>query len=828
MPLAALEYDLAILNSNISCQGCNVSRLGDKIQFHAETVAAPAQRARLTLTRQRADDLTGTLHFDPAEVRAYMDGASPAAVDPDALARMHSVAMPTTTPATEPGAPMHVEHNDYPYNLMRALLAMHSDPRRYLFVRILFSIDGERDFSNNLACTATFVRDGDDLALQPVWNGSWWEDLALQPDGNFAFPRGPGTAFITVLHPGAGIDPAFRVAMEMFVSRRMMLHEVDFVSAFLTLGRRERPAGRGAPKPMLALFNGCTYLATTPMHFFISHMHALLEQEYPADLVRHVLREVAATGLDRLLQPPSPPLIDVFLLTVVKVVLRLEGAYRPDLNGEDIALRFDALDLAGKGLDAPLLAGGDCEDMAQAVISVLCSVRQRFQRDPQCQAEFPWLAPLFAPAQALLWEVHIARGTCLQGTTEENHTFVVCVHKAGEASELRAVETVAAQYVVPDATTDATVRSLRMFAPDTHVLRERDAAVAYQHVLILGKFLVFEFCWHGQAFGLHLGAATFCWYHKTFRVADCSNPAKLQAFVEACRALERRQDRVLLLITREAALRYYDELFTLHGNNKGAWKSVGAGPAREGAVLSGPDATKLIQSKVPPPTGAENQLVLYEGEYWRWSSPLGAAARADMMAYAEFSALFVSHFLVPCYREDTARNAAWTRRYLQLHPDAPPVLRADNFAGQLLCGAGELPAGAKTVHNIAFRPPAPQRCQLQEAAGEVDRVLAHLSGCMLLAPAAGWQVLQPVGACQHACPRGDGCLVQMIARVVGRVRRAQCGIVKGHVAALLQRIEGAMHAFVSAPSQRELVGLYQALAQLRLQLARLLNGVRRF
>jgi uncharacterized protein YceH (UPF0502 family) len=99
---------------------------------------------------------------------------------------------------------------------------------------------------------------------------------------------------------------------------------------------------------------------------------------------------------------------------------------------------------------------------------------------------------------------------------------------------------------------------------------------------------------------------------------------------------------------------------------------------------------------------------------------------------------------------------------------------------------------------------------------------------MLLAPPAGWQVLQPVGACQHACPRGDGCLVQMIARVVGRVRRAQCGIVKGHVAALLQRIEGAMHAFVSAPSQRELVGLYQALAQLRLQLARLLKGVRRF
>ena len=813
MPLTALDYDLAILNSNISCQGCNVSRLGDKIQFHAETVASPAQRTRLTLTQQCADDLTGTLHFDPAEVLAYMDRAASASIDPGALARMHAVA--------------DAAHDAYPYNLMRAMLAMHSDPRRYLFVRVLFSIDGERDYSNNFACTATLVRDGDDLALQPVWNGSWWENLALGRDGGFSFPDGPGTAFISVLRPGARIDDAFRVAMEMFVSRRMMLHEAEFVSAFLTLGRRERSASRSDPKPMLALFNGCTYLATTPMHFFISHMHALLEQEYPADLVRHVLRQVARTGLDRLLQPPSPQLVDVFLLAVVKIVLRLEGAYRPDLNGEDIALRFDALDVAGKDGDAPLLAGGDCEDMAQAVISVLCSMRRLFQRDRQCQREFPWLAPLFAPAQALLWEAHIARGTCLQDSTEENHTFVVCVHKAGEGCELRAVETVAAQFVVPDATTDATIQSLRMFAPEAHVLRRKEAAVTYQHVLILGRFVAMEFCWHGGTFGLHLGAATFFRYYKTFCVTDCGDPAVLCAFLAECRSLRKQQERILLLITREAALQYYPELFKLHGNRKGAWKSVGGGPG-ERSVVSGPDALKLIQSKEAPPAGAEDQLVLYDGQYWQWSPPLVAAARVDMMAYAEFSALFVRHVLMPCYQEDTARNAAWTRRYLQLHHDGdPPVLHAENFAGQLLCGVGELPPGAKTVQKqIAFRPPPPQRGQLQDAMAEVDRVIAHLSGCMLASPPAGWEAVEPAARCQDACPRSDGCLVQMIAEVTGKVKRAQCGLVRTYISALLGEIEATLQSFVRAPNRRDLVGLYQALVQLRLQIGRLLARAR--
>lgn len=797
----SIHYDLDILAANMSGQGCDVDRLHKKIQFHAQTESTPSRRRRLKIHQQAQDENHGTLGFDVAELLQCMDDAAMPRVDSNDQRDMEAMAACAVSEATE-------NLQSYPFSLMAALLAMYSNPRKYLFVRLLFSIRGQRAFSNNFACMLTFVRQDDQVKLQPVWNGSWWEDMAHNGQAgikNFFFRNGPGTAFIPVLQPEADLDPVFEVAMRSFVQRSVMIDEVALVAPFLTPGRRHRGLAPAHQPEMVENFNGLTYVQPCMAHFFISHMHALLAQRYPAELVQRVLESMAATNLPLVLQQESRSdsdddvlKADLFMVILVKIVVGLEGAYRPDVNGEDIGTRFDLVRVQKKSRSAPLLAGGDCEDMAQAVISMLVSIRQVEHR------QFPWLDKFLHPPKALQWECMVARGTCLQGANEENHTFVVSLHKTARGCRLHVVETVGAQFVVPDDTPPAAMERLKMFAPGVEITCASSAAVTYQHVLILDRFLVLEF-WKSR---LHLGAATFETYADAFRVTDCDDASTLDVFLDQCKSTPPTQ-RLLLLITREAFLTYYPRLFALSGSRA--------------VKVTKDDDTKLIPStNVEAQNGASRETHGQVARKEKRRLPLSDAKWSAMQVYARFSVLFVSNYLVPFFQEDTQENAAWVSQYFAWHPQQTPVVDAANFFWQARRGRGagvvrgaqaKIQQGGRDGQcSVVFRPPSKQRQLLEQAAAGLDRVIQHFARCMLT-PVHGGTVLAP--ACFSCCPQQEMCTVHLIVQMLHAVKLGQCGISRTFIQPLSEEIQNLMVEFARQPASHTLFRLYDALLQLR-------------
>jgi len=809
----SIHYNLDILAANMSSQGCDVDRLHKKIQFHAQTESTPSRRRCLKIQQRAQDENHGMLGFDMAELLQCMDDAAMPRVDSNDQRDMQAMAacdferrVTDEESGTEKTATENIQ--SYPFSLMNALLTMYSNPRKYLFVRLLFSIRGQRAFSNNFACILTFVRQDDQVKLQPVWNGSWWEDMTHngQAGGeNFFFRNGPGTAFIPVLQPEADLDPVFEVAMRSFVHRSVMIDEVALVAPFLTPGRRNRGMAPAHQPEMVENFNGLTYVQPCMAHFFISHMHALLAQRYPANLVLHVLQTMADTNLPLVLQQQSRSdsdddvlKADLFMVILVKIVVGLEGAYRPDVNGEDIGTRFDLVRVQKKSHSAPLLAGGDCEDMAQAVISMLVSIRQVEA------GQFPWLDGFLHPPKALQWECMVARGTCLQGANEENHTFVVSLHRTAHGHRLHVVETVGAQFVVSDDTPPAAVERLKMFAPGVEITRASSAAVTYQHVLILDHFLVLEF----RASRLHLGAATFETYAQVFRVADCDDASTLKGFLHECKTTLPTQ-RLLLLITREAFLTYYPRLFALSGS--------------QAVKVTNDDDTKLI-----PSTNVEKRkdaFIETHGKVARKDPPrlpLSDAKWSAMQVYARFSVLFINNYLVPFFQEDTQENAAWVDQYFTWHPQQPPVVDAANFFWQARRGrAAGVVRGAQAQvwqgghdgrPSVVFRPPSKQRQLLEQAAAALDHVIQHFARCMLTTVHGG-AVLAPT--CFSCCSQQEMCTVHMVVHMLHAVKLGQCGISRTFIQPLSEDVQNLMVEFAHQPASYTLFRLYDALLQLR-------------
>lgn len=810
-----IGVDCKKLQERLATQGCEISDFLHDISFFAETARGLRSRERIALQTEVCDDSHVNLFFNTTELKQVMQ-ASPSAVISAADRRQLDHLL-------QEGC------EEYPFDLMRAMLEMYENRQKYLHVRILFAVRGQACFSNNFACMATFVKTGDVLQLQPLWNGMWWESMQVDNNG-FSFEQDAEHIFMNVFQADVPIDPNFEVAMRAFIHRTIMSDENKIMTPFLTTGRRNRPAH--APVEMITKFNGLTYVQTCMAHFFISHMHQLLQQTYPVEMTCHILQKMTSNGIQALCENTLDQVAemrkrDIFMLALVRIALQFQGAYRPDVNGEDIALRFDLQPHEEKTADTPLLAGGDCEDMAQVVMSMLYSIKT-YGTLPDFQRAFPWLQYFLSPAISLQWRVCIARGTCLQQTMEENHTFVVCVHIFGSKCVLSVVETVASFFVVQNSATDHEIEALSNLTGKTTVIREESAACTYQHVVLLDEFLVFEYCKYEDGASLHLGAATFLQYEHFFEVSDATDHSVFAFFLKECHrsAQEQGDHRVLLLITRELFYVHFASLSPLMKKERPTWESFKYCP-RDMKCFdfeSGDEESKnvipsSITSEALPLGFDEKKHVLkYKNRFWKLSSSVQCSFLVPSehvqknRAYSIFSNIFMKNFVVPFYQENSKANNEWTHLYFQFHPNDDNNFSIPQLFIQITnIGKSSFLKTAENQLYVAFKPRQWQQTQMREVQSQVQSVVESMAQAML---SPNYTPLKSRQDCMGCCPREDSCLLRRINSCCHELGKSQCGISRQILEPIIQEVQTSMHLLMQNPSKAAVHRCFQSLLTL--------------
>lgn len=159
-----------------------------------------------------------------------------------------------------------------------------------------------------------------------------------------------------------------------------------------------------------------------------------------------------------------------------------------------------------------------------------------------------------------------------------NHTFAALLYQLHNGHvTLHVLECTCKQMVVPSHLHSSSRQISKMLQleklHDVQVVDENEAAVTYQNILYLGKFMVFEFMYSQkrQAFELSVGAQPYFRYLKHFCIeGSASAPGSVNAviatFVDQCKLLQRENhldDRVLLLITSDAYYTYFLQLAEL-------------------------------------------------------------------------------------------------------------------------------------------------------------------------------------------------------------------------------------------------------------------------
>ena len=159
-----------------------------------------------------------------------------------------------------------------------------------------------------------------------------------------------------------------------------------------------------------------------------------------------------------------------------------------------------------------------------------------------------------------------------------NHTFAALMHILhNEQVTLHIIECTCKQMVLPCDLHSSKKQVSEMLhlegLRDVQIMDEKVAAVTYQNILYLGKFMVFEYMYSKQAnkFELSVGAEPYFRYLKHFCIeGDPSAPdtvnTTMATFIGECEVLKKGKhinDRVLLLITSDVYYTFFLDLAQL-------------------------------------------------------------------------------------------------------------------------------------------------------------------------------------------------------------------------------------------------------------------------
>ena len=159
-----------------------------------------------------------------------------------------------------------------------------------------------------------------------------------------------------------------------------------------------------------------------------------------------------------------------------------------------------------------------------------------------------------------------------------NHTFAALMHILhNEQVTLHIIECTCKQMVLPcdlHSNKKQVEDMLQLEGlQDVQIMDEKVAAVTYQNILYLGKFMVFEYMYSkwAEKFELSVGAEPYFRYFKHFCIeGDPSAPdtvkTTMETFIAECKHLKagnRINDRVLLLITSDVYYTFFLDLAQL-------------------------------------------------------------------------------------------------------------------------------------------------------------------------------------------------------------------------------------------------------------------------
>tara|TARA_Y100000389_G_C17470554_1_gene530148 strand:+ start:1616 stop:4177 length:2562 start_codon:yes stop_codon:yes gene_type:complete len=829
---AHIEYDLDILQQSMSSQGWSGGLLmHDHIDFFADTICEP--RARISCRQVRIDDRRGTLALDRCEVMRYMRSSQGIKLTPELLC-MKELAEHNGDCLVQNGT-----CKRYPYDLMHAALQMFTNRSGVCFVRILYRVKTEAALTNNFACTVPFVAINGSAVMQTAWNGCWWESLV---DSGGAFELRGGKQFMSILSEEE-TDGNYAAMMSAFCDREVMSWASLLIREFLTLGRRDR--GTSSREEMISLFNDMTYVEFCPMHIPIAHMHLFLKKKMPPNMVRCIMARVAQTGVLDVFETRSTDKVEAFkidllMAAIIVKLLEVEADYRPDYNGEDIGTRFDKVRLQDKDFESSLISGDDCEGMAQTFVCFEYSLKQEVAT-PGFAAQYAHVAKIMRAPENMRWRVYIARGTCLQSSSEQNHTFAVVLHKMTVGSRIHVLETVSSQVVVPCELGSDLKQYVSNLAPTSAVVDENHAQIMYQHVCVLDEFLCFEYANFRGQHRLHFGAACFFTYHKHFVVCktDDENSA-FSLFRDDCEVLQGMSGtdtRLLLLITQEAYMYYYKDLLNIGRVLGSRWKSIPpCHPPQDSIYLDFDNVTALNlfasglrenrefsvadlkEMKIDNLTGKH---IFYDAEAGEYYAPCTAcdvsiaidnARFADMMAYFQFTRLFTQHILNAMYRENTDENRAWVDRYFAMHPRSETEFDARQILA-LVCFVGNNQDSQARAHELApckingalVEKIASKRQTLREISQKMSRLLTlssaraprHQEGCV---------------ECINGCASGDMCMLRLLQKNMKQIQPYFCGILEKDLGQSTGRVLSKLDELLSAsvPSPEHYRALYHS------------------
>ena len=683
-----IDFDLSLLQTDMTRQGWTGPALHiDNVQFLVDTLTAP--HVQFECWVQAYDDQRGQLCLDTTHILTYMDSVPEVPVDADIL-NMNRLVQADQGDA-------------YPYNLLRSVLHVFTHPQTYTFLRVLFAVKDWPSMTNNFACVLPFVRDNEQVHMQMPWNGSWWESLTDR-SGDIALSA-RGCQLFDIMSVQT-LDPVFQHIVRGFCHRSVMAHAGALLQPFLTTGRRERAMADGSALSceMIEQYNDMTYVEGAPFHLPICHMHALLKQALPRNLVQEMIQRLCGLGVDALFESTSNERVEVFKIdlmmsAIVALLMQVEGAYRSDWCGEDIGQRWDKVPMSEKNRNSPLISGDDCEGMAQSFVSFELSLEQEFLVHARNLCQQVAFSRIFLPSEHVRWKVHIARGVCLQKTSEQNHTFAVISHKIETGWRLHVIETVCSQLVLPEACTADTKTLVRNMAPDTNVVLEHFARATYQHICVLDEWLVFEYADFGSGYQLHFGAEPFTTYRQQFAISHPSSESQtFEIFLQHCTAMSSitnmhtpTSPRLLLLLTMNAYMTHHSALLRLNHNPGQRWECIGPQCPSQAVTLSlqDPEKLKVFTSGIRSDAAfthaqlrelqvrATHDHVFFDEEqqtYYRPAQPtsysiLPKSDFSHLIDYFRFTRIFTLRFLMQEFNENTPENAAWARQYFQWHPE---------------------------------------------------------------------------------------------------------------------------------------------------------------
>jgi len=832
---AGIPFDLDVLQANMEDQGWTQGVIMHKhLNFLADTVSEPRQRISVRVVQ--VDDRKGTLFIDRCDLRRCMASSAPAPLSNEIIAMQQLIESGRQSSECHSGCLR------YPFNLMEAALNLFANPNQYCFVRILYEIKIGSSLTNNFACIVPFSSASGDVCMQTAWNGCWWESMVESRGG---FHMSGGKQFMSVISKETP-DPHYATIMSSFCTRACMSWASALISPFLTPARRDR--GQSRIKEMLLNYNDLTYVEfSLGLHVPISHMHVFLKKQLPSSLVAHIMTRLQQTGAPDMFKTQSNERVQVFkidllMAAIVAQLLEVEAPYRADYNGEDIGTRFDLVSLEDKGPDADLIAGDDCEGMAAIFVSFEHSLELETQAHGAGAGPFSALGGIMCAPEKMKWRVCVARGTCLQASNEQNHTFAVVMHHMTVGTRLHVIETVSSQIVMPPGASSTARAQISHLAPAAAVIDEARAQRLYQHVCVLDEFMVFEFGHMAGEYGIHFGAACFFTYHKHFVVSEVHRESQaFSRFREECRLLQSLGDteqRILLLITQEAYMHLYSQIKQLNFSLGLRWKSVGKSRPEHGVDLHLSDhALKLFTSGIRRGgrfTGEElsqmnfgcvqrNHFFLdsVSGDYFMPCAqddldiPIDCDNFHSLLLYYEFTRLFTLVFFNKLYNENNSRTDQWVEKYFSMHPRSDTNFDASQILA-LVCFVGE---------NTAQQEPEapPPTCKLnpglvQKIAQKVavlEEISRRMSG--LVAHAHGYKGTQTRTciACVRSCAKGELCMLRILQSNLEHIKPYFCGRLEQDLGALTQNVLAKiqdLHACddVSASHFRS---LYHALRQ---------------